>query len=153
MSVYNIRLATQEDFDDVYELARQFFFESPYKHSCEFSEARVKEVIHIYLTAHADKMIVCLLTCNEVPVGLIAGVAMPSLFSDGVQTMEQIWWVHPAHRKTRHCLGLLAAYQEWSRKIGAVSTVVGDLPGVTDLERLYTRLGYTPVERAFIRRV
>ena len=142
-----------EDLDTVYDFAKQFYEATPYSKTYEFSETRLKEVIRIYLESPKTAAITVLLTKDEVPVGVVAGVAAKSLFSDGVHTVEQIWWVDPHHRNTRYSLGLIKAFEDWSRQIGASHCIVASIREVTDLTRLYNKLGYEEHEQAFLKKL
>lgn len=151
--MYSYSIATMEDFDTVYEFAKAFYLATPYANTFEFSEARVKEVIRIYLTSPKTEAITVLLSKDGVPVGMIAGVAGKSLFTEGVYTVEQMWWVDPAHRGTRFALGLLKAYEDWAKVIGAEYCVVASIKDVTNLDKLYTKFGYVNSEQSFMKRI
>ena len=153
MTKYNFRVATIDDFGIVYDFAIRFYEVSPYNSIYEFSEKRTSEVITTYLNSPKDKMIVVLMLCDGIPVGMIAGVTIPNLFSEGTMSVEQIWWVDEEYRKTRYSLTLVALFEDWAKRVGSTHSVFTSIKETTNLTNLYTRLGYVETEQSFIKRI
>jgi len=153
MPEYNFRVATMEDLEDVYDMAKEFYEASPYATTHEFSEARVKEVIRIYLSAPLNEAVVVLMLDGELPVGMIAGVNTANLFSEGSQAIEQVWWVDPPHRKTRASITLLMLFEEWAKEIGAKYCVMSSIPELTELSRLFEGVGFRLKEQSYLKEV
>lgn len=82
-------------------------------------------------------------------VGMIGLMRYPHPMSGETTAAEVMWWVDPAHRGCG--LRLFRAGERWARAQGA--RVVQMIAPTVDVEQLYTRLGYGPVERVFQKRI
>jgi GNAT superfamily N-acetyltransferase len=82
-------------------------------------------------------------------VGMIGLMRYPHPMSGETTAAEVMWWVDPAHRGCG--LRLFRAGERWATAQGA--RVVQMIAPTVDVERLYTRLGYGPVERVFQKRI
>ena len=83
-------------------------------------------------------------------VGMIAVLLYTHYMSGAKKAIELVWWVDPDQRGA---LGvrLLRDAERWARAHGAEALeMIAPNPRV---ERLYDRLGYTPVERMYFRRL
>lgn len=150
MAIPSIRLANMEDLEVVCDFAESFFDETPYAKSYVFSRRRVKEVIGGCLSSPVDKAVVILLESDTTPIGVLIAVAVQSIFSEDLLAQEIMWWVDPPYRGISS-LKLLEALEEWAKEFGMSYVSMGSVPEVTKLDRLYTRLGYTNTELAYIK--
>lgn len=147
-----IRLAqTEEDIDSVIELSKDFFNASPYSKSVEFSERRVKEVIRSCLLSPLG-CVILLETDTGTSVGMLIAAASTTIFSEDLLAQELAWWVDPQYRG-RESLHLIEAYEEWAAVIGCRLIALGSIPELTELDKLYRRLGYTPKEQSYIKEI
>lgn len=143
-----IRLATEEDVDTLVQLAEDFYHESPYSNYVQFSQRRVKEVIRSCLLSPLGVVIV--LESDTRPVGMLVAAASTNIFSEDLLAQEVAWFVDPQYRG-RESLHMVEAYEEWARVIGCKLVALAHIPEVTNLDRLYKRLGYNPMEQAYIK--
>lgn len=78
-------------------------------------------------------------------VGFLWAVCAPILpWSPALVAMDQIVYVRPEYRGSRHGLKLIARYQEWAEEQGAIETRLSIASGVHEDQtgRLYQKLGF-----------
>jgi len=138
-----LRLATEEDFPTVLDMARRFHSESPFT-VLPFREDAVRAVFDAYLLDPSTTVFIM----ND--YGVIIGQRYTTPFSDVSVTAEIAWYGRPEGRG-RASLELLEAYKDWSHRVGARITQVAMLEGMTDLDKFYRRQGFTPAERSYIK--
>jgi len=138
-----LRLALEEDFHTVLDMARRFHSESPFD-ILPFDEASVRAVFDSYLADPSTTVFIM----ND--YGVIIGQKYIPPFTTVPVTAEIAWYVRPEGRG-KASLELLAAYQDWSYRVGARVTQVAMLDGMTDLDKFYRRQGFTPAERSYIK--
>lgn len=85
-------------------------------------------------------------------VGMIAAVVYPHLLTGVMQGSEIVWWVDEDARKSGAGLQLLAAAETWYRAMGAETSHVVSW-GDDRLDRLFTRIGYQPYEKVFVKKL
>lgn len=148
-----IKIATPADFDKVKELSTNFFYASPYK-DMPLEEDKQTELIEDLMEKYPyHGMIACMHVDNEVQ-GIIAGCTSEILFSRSKIATELVWWVEPDYRKTKGSLLLLDCFEYWAEKVAGadiVQMVALEDDSIGTISRFYTRRGYTPVERGFIK--
>lgn len=148
MKEYKLRLATLEDMPVVQEMCYWFFQDSHYSSTDFYDQETVEQTILTYFQKPQEEAIIILLLYNEVPVGLITGLAVPSFFSKGYTALEHIWWVHPEHR-SKHSLRLLKALLEWSEHIGCSKFVASGQTEDMDIKKIYKHFGLSEKEYVF----
>lgn len=139
-----LRLASEEDFDRIVEMARRFHQESPYL-DLPFSVDQCRILFDTYLK---DPTTVIIIVGDH---GMIIGAKHKPPFSTEIVTSEIAWWVDHEARGSRESIELMKAYTDWSIRIGATITQMAMLDDVTDLDKFYRRSGFTPAERSYIR--
>jgi hypothetical protein len=139
-----IRLATEDDFPLIIQMARKFHEASPYQ-VLEFSELRCMQLFQAYLQ---DKTSVMILLSDH---GMLIAFASQAPFSNHKVSTEVAWWVNPECRGKRDSLLLLDAYEIWSRKVGCSLCQVAMLPSVTDLSKFYEKRGYKLLEQSYVK--
>lgn len=131
-------------------MARSFYENSPYS-GFTFSEEKCREIWDVYLQ---DKTrVIIILACDENPFGMIIGLASEMPFSKEKTTIELAWWCDPNKRGSRDSIMLMKAYEDWAIRIGAKMSQMAMLDDSTDLEKFYTRSGYRPAERSYIKEI
>lgn len=86
------------------------------------------------------------------PVGMIAGVVEVNPISGDRMVSELVWWVNPEHAKTSLGPKLLRSMEEWTRH-NACLCLKMVAPAGSTVGRFYERLGYSPIETAYVKRV
>lgn len=145
-----LRLANESDRHDCLRMARLFHSKSPYSNQ-EFSVEKCNEIFDRYL-AGGGKDLIFILAEDVNPYGMIIGIRSELPFSKSVVCTELAWWVDE-DKRGRESLLLFKAYEEWSRRVGGDLNAVAMLEGVTDLGDFYTRQGYSPAEKTYIKEV
>ena len=82
--------------------------------------------------------------------GMIGLVVVPHFLSGERVAVELFWWMD--HDVRGQGLKLLACGETWARAQGAIRLQV-TAPALTDIGILYGRLGFRPVETAYVRDV
>lgn len=146
-----LKLATSEDYPHIIRMARAFHRASPYA-DLEFSEERCEELFRRYLTSDKRDLVI-ILAVEETPFGMIVGFANSIPFSNEKIAAELAWWVDEDKRGTKGSLLLFKAYEDWAVRIGAKISQMAMLDEVTNLTKFYTKQGYTPAERSYVKRI
>lgn len=144
-----LRLATEKDEEEVLRMAKAFHEASPYR-DLEFDPVASSGLFKAYLD-DKTRLIIILSEQEDRPRGMVIGMCSTPLFSSSKMSTEIAWWMDPEFRRTRDSLLLIEAYQDWSRRVGAKIIQVAMLDELTDLSGFYTKKGYRPAERSFIR--
>lgn len=148
--MFSLRLATQDDFQAIVRMAREFHQSSPYT-GLDFSEERCKDFFSSYLSCDKKDMIIILAVDGDYPFGMIIGQAGTPSFSSQRVSQELAWWIDPEYRGSRQSLLLLQSYEDWSVRVGCRVTQVAMLEGSVDLRRYYERRGFSPAELSYIK--
>jgi len=80
-------------------------------------------------------------------VGMIGVMVTPHPMTGERMATELFWWMDPAHRGQG--LALLSRAERWASDQGAVRLLMVSPHGSPDVERMYTRLNYVPVETSW----
>lgn len=81
--------------------------------------------------------------------GILLGIVGPSLVGPFKQCAEIAWWVDPSKRGGS--LKMLTLYEEWAKSKGAKLIEVKSLSKFPETEKIYSRLGYQPVETSWLK--
>lgn len=82
-------------------------------------------------------------------IGMFGLMVYPHPMSGDLTAAELMWWINPEARGSG--LRLLRAGERWAVERGAL--VLQMIAPTANVERLYTRLGFVPVERTFQKRI
>lgn len=88
--------------------------------------------------------------------GMLWGVCAPLLpWSPECIALDQIVYVRPEFRGTRHGLGLISAFDEWAVSKGAIEVRLSVASGIHEEKtgRLYRKLGYDHLGSQYRRKV
>lgn len=90
---------------------------------------------------------------SKKPRGIIGGTLTTCLMTNEPIAQEAFWWTEPELRGTPAGLRLLTAWWNYMAAKGAVRVYVGNLMEVEHeaMARLYTRLGFRPLETHYVR--
>ena len=140
-----IRAATLDDVDAIAALGQRFLAQSVYHGRLADNPTRVRALATQLIEAPAGEVFVA--AADGALVGMLALVAYAHHLSGEWVAGEVAWWVDRDHRGLG--LRLLRAAERWARTQGAIRfELIAPTP---DVETLYARLGYVPVERTFQR--
>lgn len=147
----SLRLAELRDREDFLRMSRSFYEETPFYPSISYSEEKVEKLLHLAVETNGSQCVVILLVANEVPCGMLIGLASEVPFSNDKVASELAWWVDPPWRGRREALQLVDAYEAWAVKVGCSSVAMSLLPTLTDLSKLYERRGYKKTEISYLK--
>jgi GNAT superfamily N-acetyltransferase len=71
--------------------------------------------------------------------------------SHTVQATELAWFVSKDYRGKPASLRLIKAFEKWAKESGANQIGMGDIQGISSLEKLYNRLGYERAETVYLK--
>tara|TARA_R110000796_G_scaffold26162_1_gene72978 strand:+ start:11785 stop:12231 length:447 start_codon:yes stop_codon:yes gene_type:complete len=142
-----IRPMKEEDIFDVLVLAREFSKEAPETHKWD----KDKTNNFLYSALAAPNMEVFVIDSNKEITGFIVGIITEMFASNKVIASELAWFVTREARGTPSSIKLIKTFEKWAKQNGSNYCVVADIKGITDLKRLYTRMGYKSTETSYIK--
>ena len=142
-----VRPATPDDVPALVTLGAQFHASTPYGALVPWNAAHVAAVTTALVAGERSTVLVA--GRDGAPVGMLALALYPHPVSGEVVASELVWFVAPAHRGVG--VRLLRAGEAWAQAQGA--TVMQMVAPSEDVGQMYARLGYTPVETAWQRRM
>jgi len=142
-----IRPMREEDIFDVLVLAREFSKEAPETHKWN----KDKTNNFLYTSLKLPNMEVFVIDSNKEITGAIVGILTEMFMSDKVVATELAWFVTKEARGTPSSIKLVKTFEKWAKQNGANYCVVADIKGITDLKKLYTRMGYNSSETSYIK--
>jgi len=139
-----IRVATPEDFDQVFQLAMTFANHSPY------SQFTKDYVIEGMVKSMLDKPI------TEAIVligdgGLLVGHSTPFIYGDCKSAAELCWWVDEDKRKTGLGKELIEAFEYWAKQNGCKLITMVSLD--ESIDKYYEKRGYQLQERVYMKEI
>lgn len=140
-----MKIATLDDYAVVFDLALEFFNNSPYKNDL-IDEGKVDQLVTHFLVAPKEDAIVLL----SGDTGILVAAATEKLYSFSRFASEVIFWITPSARGGRTALRLITAYEYWAEHVAKVSAV--QMVGLGDMtHKLYSKLGYTMTELTYVK--
>lgn len=141
-----IRHATMDDVVAVVDMGLEFFATSSYQQLGEGDPESIATLLGTVLEVGT-----VLLACDDAgePIGMIALIVVPHLFSGRTYCDEVAWFVKPGHRGSAG-VRLIAEAERWAGQNGAhMLKMVA--PEGSDVATLYRRRGYRQLETAYIK--
>ena len=148
--MYNIKIATEEDTQDLLKMCFEFFSFSEYSKLKSLDKDTVLGTINWYLTQPKNHAIIFLLTHQDKAVGMLSMISVPSPFWDTFVASEQVWWVDPSHRG-KHSLNLFYAAEEWAKRVGCSGVSFSCLEENSLIEKIYIKNGYKLTEKNYFK--
>lgn len=125
MKQSDLRLATEEDIDDLLLLCQSLCLQSPvYKHQ-PFDATHTRHLLHTSLANPRTSVILVGTHGDDRYAGFLVGVSTQSLFNPTYMAMEPAWYVKPEYASTRMGKDLLEAFEVWARRVGCSYVRVG----------------------------
>jgi GNAT superfamily N-acetyltransferase len=143
-----IRKATPADLPRIVEMVGHFITQTSYRVLFKFKPDAIAELaakvlqIGIVLVADVDGVV----------VGMIAAFPIEEPIGRQRLVDELAWWVEPDYRRGSIGPRLLGALEKWARQKGLTLCKM-IAPVESDVGRFYARLGYRPVETAYVKRL
>ena len=142
-----IREATQADVFDLVVLTRDFMKEAGkfFKFNKDKTEQFLVQSIN-----HPDYAVFVLDLDSEIKGMLVAQASDHFLLGRKV-AFEIGWYVNPEKRGRTWPIRLIQAFEEWGKSKEVDSLILADIPHLTDLHKLYSKLSYSLHERSYIK--
>jgi GNAT superfamily N-acetyltransferase len=148
--VLNVRAATTEDMDDIVAMGLDMYEESPYADLKAASE----DSFRLYAADLIAHHYFLLALKNDEVIGMAASYIAPlPVNMDILVASEVVFYVKPEHRGTSAAVRLAIALEDAVRQQEDVDvytfSAMTSSPPVVD--KLFRRLGYQPIETAYIK--
>lgn len=153
MTKFNLRPMVDEDIDTVVDMCFKFFEQTKYTEVMLFEHGHLAAVLHNLVRSDDFLGVVAEDTKTGGIAGFITAIAVPHTLCNTTLANEQGWWVEPQYRGTSVWLQLINFYQDWAREKGCLTATIGAAEGVTNLERVLPRLGYTKTDSTWMKRL
>ena len=142
-----IREATEEDVFDILILAKEFSKEAPKSH--KWNKDKTEQFI---LSAMQNtNMTILVIDVDGEIEGALVGLISELYMSHTVQATELAWFVSKDYRGKPASIRLVKTFEKWAKDKGAMQIGMGDISGISSLEKLYTRLGYKIAESVYLK--
>ena len=142
-----IRTMTKDDIFDVLVLAKEFSREAPETH--KWNKDRTENFLNTAL--ESPFMEVFVIDSDNDITGAIVGVLTEMFMSNKVTATEVAWFVNKKARGSYASIKLVKTFESWAKKKGADYVVMGDIKGISDLKKLYNKLGYESAETTYMK--
>ena len=143
MTTTAIRAATEADIATMVAMGQRFRNESVY--AARLAENPDQMAAHGRMLLASDDGLLLVAARDGEVVGMIGALIFVHHLSGALTAAESFFWVNP---DARGCgVRLLRAFERWARTRGA--TTVQMIAPTPEVEQLYARLGYAPLEVAY----
>ena len=142
-----IRTATPDDVFDILILAKEFSKEAPQSH--KWNKEKTEQFILSAL--QNTNMTIFVIDVDGEIEGALVGLLSELYMSYTVQATELAWFVSKDYRGKPASLKLIKAFEPWAPARGANQVGMGDIEGISSLEKLYNRLGYERAETVYLK--
>ena len=140
-----LKQATIEDNDNVLAMVKEYAYTSPYKDKVnkEALELLVKEFL-----VEKDKVVFYVVQDN-LPIGFLAGAAVPFMLGLDTVATEFAWWVHPDFRLNGVGSLLIEAFENWAKEVGCSMISLSSMDEATG--EVYIKRGYSLKEHTYLK--
>lgn len=149
-----LKIATWDDFFDIRDMLEKFSQASPYK-EITLDVQKMESIIEKILGGDKSEALILLYIVNERPVGLLVGMKTEMNLNYDKIAHELIWWVEPQYRGGRAGIELFKAFEFWAKKVGCklVQMSLVETEDAPKVQKIYSKFGYKPTERAFLKEI
>lgn len=138
-----LRLATSDDFQEIYDMSMEFASATAYKDFID--PVYVENLVRELLTPDINTKIVLL----HEGTGMIIGRVVPFAFGPTKLATEIAWWINPDRRALGAGRELVDAFEYWGGSVGCTKCVLASLDD--SVGKYYEKRGYVLSERAYIK--
>lgn len=147
-----IRKANIIDIKDILNLISEFYEEGLKECGLNFTD------YSLYRTAEnfINNGIVIVVEDNEIIVGLIGGMVIPSIFDETEKiAQEAMWFIKKEYRKGELAKDLLDRFEKEAKDLGAKHIVMGIMGSmyIEILNKFYRHKGYKLLETQYIKNI
>ena len=147
-----IRPATEADVDAIVAMAKHFIAFAPHASIAEYEDS---DIVNAARACMEHGIVIVAEQDGEV-VGMLFGVTTGIWFAPKTTwAVELAWWVQPEARGGSAGIRLVTAFQDWAREQGAKLVAMSSLHLENDsrVSSVLTRMGFTPSEHTYIKRL
>ena len=150
----HVRRSEKTDRAGIIKQARAFFAVSPMARRVGFEpdgfgafldQIEASDVAQVWVVDKAGEI-----------VGISGAVAFPLYFAPSVTIAQELfWWIDPAERGTTAAKQMMFEMEGWAEQIGASQLFMIALENdrAAAMERVYSRSGFSPIERTFTKEI
>ena len=149
VSNQTIRKANKEDLLGILVLAKEFSREAPKTHKWN-----IDKTTNFLLSAIENtNMEIFISEKDDEVTGAIVCMVTEMYMSNTVIASDLAWFVSKDLRGSPSSIKLLKAFEDWGRSKGADYLGMADIEGISNLCKLYNRLGYSVSETTYLKEV
>lgn len=145
-----VREATEKDIFDILVLGRSFSREAG--HLFRYDPTKTQQVFS-GLIRSPDGCIFVMVDEDDYIVGGIIGVLNHMPFSTHVVATELAWFVDDKFRGNKQAIQLVNEFEKWANAKGAEYAIMSHIHAINDLGGVYDKLGYSPTETSYSKRL
>jgi hypothetical protein len=113
--------------------------------------AKTKSLL-LWTITHPNNFFCCVLKDEEQVVGALVCSAAEGFYFDEIVAGEVAWFVLPAYRHKSKAIKMLFAFEKWAKENARADYVsMAHTTVMSNLEKTYTRLGYTLKELSYVK--
>ena len=149
-----VRSAVAEDLDRYVALAEAFHAASPMKDAAKFDAQGYGDFFLSSL--QNDSLGIWLAEIDGEIVVICGAILYPLYFSPSSIVVQELWWwLTPAARGTGAGSKMFKQIESWAKERNASALFMISLEDdrAQKMEKLYTRAGFKPIERTFMKEV
>lgn len=149
-----VRKATEADLDQYVLLAKEFHLASPMDGVVAFDPIGYADFFKASL--NNDTVGLWLAESDGKLVGISGAIAYPLYFNPTALVVQELWWwLTPESRGTGAGAEMFKTIEQWAKdkKATALFMIALEDSRAKKMENLYTRAGFRPMERTFIKEV
>lgn len=125
-----LKIATEEDTQEVLSLLSELFYNSFYSNYSTFDFNVVKKRLEEFSGKGRENFVIVLLKQRDKAIGLVIGCKTPQLYNDSTSVATELaFWIKPESRTILGLRLLLAAYFFWAKNAGCTAATYGKLKG------------------------
>jgi GNAT superfamily N-acetyltransferase len=140
-----LKNATIDDYEKVFAMVMTYAYESPYK---DRINDKALEVLTKEFLEEKDKVVFYVIS-DDIPIGFLAGAAVPFILGLDTIATELAWWVAPKFRSNGVGSVLIEAFEIWAKELGCSIVSLSSMDKETG--KIYTDRGYTPREFTYMK--
>lgn len=149
--MYNVRLATPEDFHAILPMAEKFYNSTTFSKQLPFD---VPSILEFYINMLQSGFVMVAEDEGNL-VGMLGALVHPfHLNQNHLVATEGMWWVEPEYRGQRIAGDLMDAVERMAKTANCSLVVMAKLDTSPDgLGTYYESRGYKPTETSYIKEV
>lgn len=143
-----VRNANKEDFEQLFNLGKEFAEVSKEAHGFSVSDEKIEEFIKSIISN--DSWITLVIEVDGKINGFIYGCIIKTFFSEDLYAQEVAWYVKD---KNKNGLKLMSEFEKIAEEKQCKRIIFGFKPLYADMKNLYERKGYRILESYYVREI